>query len=313
MKKLIYLLLILSFSLVSKAQTWCPVGAKWHYRLYNPITPYYDGVLELNYTNTLTINSIVCKEIIGTFYGKTIAAWSPSTIITNYVNIKTYSNNNVYYKYDIDENKFDTIVDFNASVGDKWLLTMLPTGTSTSNPCSFSRPTVSVTNTGTLVINSQTLRKIEVTFTTYTNSVYTRTIIEKIGSDIGFLFPSYHCIVDGPEYGDFICYEDPNFPLYKKTSVVNCIYDPTSIEENSTDYNICISPNPSSSEYVVNFKSGDLLEFKFFDAFGKEFFVPYNLVNNVIHLDFTKIDKGIYFVNFYKYTKLIITKKIIKL
>jgi len=66
-------LIMFSFFLLTaelKTQTWRPLGAKWHYRINNTNAPFYDGVLELNYSSTVSVNSIICKEIVGAFHGK---------------------------------------------------------------------------------------------------------------------------------------------------------------------------------------------------------------------------------------------------
>lgn len=310
MKKLIFILLIFLFPFVSNAQTWCPVGATWHYfDGFLAWTSYKSGVTELKFTNTVTVNSVLCKEILETFTG---ISGTPSSPLSTYTveTFITYDANKVYYLYDPYANVFDTICNFNATIGNKWRAPKLPKNI---NPvCSYPRPVLTVLDTGHVIINSVFLKKIIVQ-NGYNNLI--DTIVEKIGGFNNFFTPHDNCsiIIAGAPYGSFICYEDPNFPLYKKTSTVNCNYDPTSIEENTDDYNISIAPNPSNSEFVVNFKSENLFQVTFFDAIGKEFFPPYNLINDAIYLDFSKINNGIYFVNFFKYGRLINTKKIIKL
>lgn len=308
MQKVLFIFLF-AFCFQAKSQTWAPIGAQWHYRMNYPIYPYLDGVLELNVTNTVIVNSIVCQQIIGTYYGKTMSASSPSTTINNYVDEKIYANNGVYYRYDADLNKFDTIANFNAAIGDKWLLSMLPTSTFTNNGCPFAKPVVTVLNSGTVSINSQTLKQIVVTYSAW--GTPTITIVEKIGSTSGFLFPSYHCINDGPLYGEFNCYSDPGFALYKKAGVTICNYDPTNITEHELP-EFKFYPDPVGAVLNIAAKNGDQIEVKIVDLAGREVLVSTTKNQMAYLVNVEKLTKGIYFVRLYSAGQFLGIKKIIK-
>lgn len=245
MRKLILLTIIVLFTLSIKAQSWCTSGAQWHYRLYNPIPFHYaDGYIQLNNTGTVSVGGKVCDNLIGSRYGVFLFSGLPSTTVTNYTNVQTYINNNVVYVYNLETLVFDTLANFNAGIGDKWRLINYPGSISTSS-CSFSRPICTVTNTSTVLINSQILKTLQITFQMYSNT-YTTSIIEKIGSVNGFLFPYYHCIVDGPSYGSFICYSDNNFTLYNPSGIA-CNYTTVGLNEiKIKDEELKIYPNPAN-------------------------------------------------------------------
>lgn len=237
-----------------KSQTWCPQGATWHYRVYVPIFyPYQDGTIKLTYTHTTNINNITCKHLTGEFKGIIGTASSPTQTANNYVDIDTYENNNIVYLYNSNTLIFDTIANLNALIGDKWLLAEFPSPSAPS--CNFNRPIVSVIDTGHAIVNSHWLKKIVVNYT-LNSMAKTDTIIERILDVRNFLFPYYHCIADGPNYGGFVCYQDNNFGTFIRPGYTLCNYIPVNINEHNLFENkIFIYPNPVKDKLNLNFNS----------------------------------------------------------
>src|SRR6218665_3971676 len=125
-KRLLLFFLCLSLAQQSHAQTWCPPGSVWTYTViqWGTITQPKSGVIKDAYLGDTVINGITCKHIRGTFKGK-LSQWSPTVTVNNYRESYSYLNNQVLYTWTYDSynnlNTFDTLVNFNASVGDKWL------------------------------------------------------------------------------------------------------------------------------------------------------------------------------------------------
>ncbi len=251
MKKILFILFVTIFGLQINAQMWCPPGATWHYRVYANMYPYYDGHLKLTVTNTVLINSIVCNNMVGTYIGKTMWPTSPTTTLNNYVDINTYESNKVVYIYNTDSFNFDTIANFNANIGDKWLGIKYPNSTCLPPLPNYVRSTLTVFDTGHVMINNIFLRKIKVS--TQTSPSYSLTMIEKIAGLSGFLFPYNHCIIDGPIFGNFVCYSDNNFPLYNPSSSI-CDYVPAGvgINKNSISNSLLkLYPNPNNGNFTI--------------------------------------------------------------
>lgn len=228
---------------------WCAPGATWHYRVYQSPYPYYDGNLKLVVTNTVLINNIICNNMVGTFVGIKDLPSFPTVTVTNHVNFQTYENNKVVYIYNADFLNFDTIANFNANIGDKWLGIKYPNSTCVWPNTNYVRPTLTVVDTGHVMINNVFLKKIKVS--TQIPSTYSFTIIEKVSGLSGFLFPYNNCIIDAPYYGNFVCYSDDNFPLYNPSSAI-CDYIPTGVKENSTSNSFLkLYPNPSTGNFNI--------------------------------------------------------------
>ncbi|MBX3165469.1 MAG: hypothetical protein KF900_13420, partial [Bacteroidetes bacterium] len=131
MKKLVFFSIAILFGVKVSAQdtTWCPQGATWYFEYsqnFYSMAMVKNGYVELKYTGDTTINKIVCKKIIGKFSGCT-SCWHrnlsvyPKVVIHNFRTYYTYENNGVIYLYNKNSSKFDTVVNFNANIGDKWL------------------------------------------------------------------------------------------------------------------------------------------------------------------------------------------------
>lgn len=298
MKKSILLILLLA-SKFQYSQIWCAPGANWHYKDFVPFwTAYRMGVTELKFTNTVTINSVACCEIARSFTGVIGAQSNPVTTVT-YSPYYTYENNNVYYIYNSSTTSFDTICNFNASIGDKW-------GVCFVAGCS-NKPSLTVVDTGHVFINSQFLKKIVVSPST---GIYD-TIIEKIGGFNHYLGAYYKCIADLPQMPDFICYQDNNFPLYKKPTVNTCFYA-VGLNEFEDKTFFSLFPNPSTEQFIIRSQTDNMI-------------LNYVIISNILgqelldlkdfpvnkEIPIKSFTKGIYFVSLY-YKNKKRTYKIIK-
>ncbi len=291
MKKLILLFAVLICSLQSNAQMWCPPGATWHYRVNMLMMPYYDGHLKLNVTNTVTLNSIVCHNMVGTFNGKAMSANGPVTTINNFINFQTYENNKVVYIYNTSTSAFDTIANFNANIGDKWLIIRFPFVTCANNPV---RKPITVIDTGHVTINSINLKRVTVSVPYQTSGTYTVNMIEKISSLLGFMFHSFdsNCATDGSGYGSFVCYSDNNFVLYNPTSTV-CDYLPVGINENLLlAKSLKLFPNPNTGVFTIEIdKASKLSVYNTLGALVYE--TNFSEAGN-FKMDISHLAKGIY-------------------
>jgi len=283
MKKIILLILIIATKL-QVAQTWCPPGANWHYKDFYPWwTAYRMGVTELKFTNTVTINSTVCCEIAKSFTGVIGDPNNPVTTMT-YAPLYTYENNRVYYLYNSTTSSFDTICNFNANIGDKWGICFVM-------GCS-SKPTLTVVDTGHVLINSQFLKKIVVSPSTM---IYD-TIIEKIGGFNHYLGAYYKCIADLPQMPDFICYQDNNFPLYMKSKVYTCLYD-VGLNELENELSFSLYPNPSTDQFTIKSSTDNIVfnKLTITNALGQKLQEYTDFPTNK-EIPIKTFSKGIYFI-----------------
>src|SRR4051812_17090268 len=185
------------------AQTWSPPGAIWHYNYFN--IGFY-GYSEIIYTGDTVINSITCKKL------------DRSLHIIDYINQfhnyylgteYTYEQNGVVFVYF--NNHFDTLFNFNASIGESWRLARQPPN---ANLCD-SNSIVTVLDTGTLIINSLPLRYKKVLFNYGNSWIFPDTIIERIGTTLWYMIPYDRCAaVDAYQGGFLRCYSDSSFTTY---------------------------------------------------------------------------------------------------
>jgi|GEM_PF-2725565 len=271
---------------------WCPSGATWHYRVYSNMYPYYDGHLKLTVTNTVLINSKVCNTMVGTYIGKTMWPTSPTTTLNNYVDINTYESNKVVYIYNTDSLNFDTIANFNANIGDKWLGVKYPNTTCFWPNTNYIRPTITVIDTSHITINNVWLRKLKLSSTYYSPTTFTFTIIEKISGVDNFLFHYTQCLVDGPVFGNFVCYSDNNFPLYNPSAAI-CDYMPTGIDDNSLSNSILkLYPNPNNGNVTIELDKA--CKIKIYNALGGLVYENEFIVAGNFQIDISDLLNGIY-------------------
>jgi len=276
--------------------------------------PYYSGKLELKYTDTVTINNKLCKKIVGTYYGKTMSPVFPSVTINGYVNLNTYEDNGLVCNWDPYNSRFDTIANYNASVGDSWLIANYPSQATTNTNCP-ERSKVVVSNTDTVSLNNITLKMIVISYTLWSYPVLD-TLIERIGSKNSFLYPHYGCLIDGPYFGTFICYSDSTFPLYKKPGVLSCDYDPTGVNEYENNTFVSIAPNPVKDKLMLrSLHLNGRYEATLINSLGEQVLQnnqTYLYTNHATELDISNLKPGFYFLVLTENNVMRCVKKIIK-
>jgi hypothetical protein len=240
MKKSLLLIVFVSTVFAGKAQMWCSPGAQWHYG-HQEGSPFLYSYLKLNYVSDSIINTITYKKLKTVRYG--------TGFVTNYPLILLNDNNKLVTLFN---GNIDTLFNFNAIIGDKWLRVRI------GDPnLDVTRRYVTVLDTGHVIINSVSLKKIILSYQvggwpTATVTTYNDTVYEKLGSIRYFLNPAYieksTMATDGGFYvnGDFRCYSDNSFTLYHKLGSLNCT-DVVGINELVRDHAVNVYPNPTSS------------------------------------------------------------------
>jgi len=298
-KYFIIVLLMLGVFFSLQSQSWCPLGAKWHYSWWAGGLG-LDAVVTYEYTKDTTLAGKTCKQIKGTFYGHWYYRYFgfKDTVQQNFRTYYTYEINKVVYAYN--GNNFDTIVNYNANIGDKWL----QLGRSTQ--CNNMVPVI-VKDTGHVVINNVVLKKIVLTYSASPGAPtptvsHTYTIIEKLGNitSIYFfadLFPQF-CDVSGAiaenPTTSFKCYQDNNFPLYEiSPSACNNVLGLVNQNDGST--NVAIYPNPNSGNCTIKLSYPSTINIM--NALGQFVFEMDFDRTGEQQLDLSNLANGIYFVN----------------
>lgn len=313
MKKFLLTTFLFALISVSSAQSWCPPGATWSFRLSNIYMQYENGYLEFKNTQTITVNGITCNQLIGNRFGR--MGWQgnmPLSPIT--YTVVTYENNGVIF-YQTGPQRFDTIANFNAGIGGGWYVNGWDSSCVKHPPIFEPRKKIVVLDTGHTQINGFSLKSLTVTTTAQNTSTYT--IVERVGPLKGFLHQYYCCASDCWNYlGDFNCYKDDGFGIYSKPGVSACNF--VSVKETSqTLKNVQIYPNPVNEILTIELNLFDESgKFVITDVLGQTVLVKgvkrQDLLEPRYQLDVSELKEGIYFLQVLSREKLITTKKIIK-
>ncbi len=293
MKKKIFMLILIIQTMFCSAQIWSNPGAEWHYGYVNYGPPVSHGYLKLKYVNDSLIGSVTYKKLkVTPYYAYT------SGMFTNY-SILLNENSKLITLF---TGNIDTLFNFNATIGDKWLRVRI--GSSTSD---ITRRYVTVIDTGHVIINSMSLKKLVLSYqhggyATATVTNYLDTVYEKIGSVKQFLNPAeiettpLICDVSGYKvFANFRCYSDNTFSLYQYSSALNCT-SVVGIEENKFPiYNISLFPNPTNSTLNILDEQNDFknstIEIK--NNFGQTvMLIPFST-----NIDLSNLVSGMYYLS----------------
>jgi hypothetical protein len=290
MKKKIAFIFCL-FSICLSAQNWCAEGATWHYTA-DYETPAV-GYAKIEYTGDTIINSQVCNKLTKTYFGYNFIS---NQFVSYPLGMEyTYEQNHIVYMFN--DSNWDTLYNFNSSIGDSWKMAKTPiNGTCNANG------RITVTDTGTVIINGFNLRYRAVDYNydipVLGIQIVHDTIIEKIGNKQRYMLPFDYCnlMIDGNEGGPFRCYQDNNFASYHPYFPNACNFT-VNITEQTELNTISIFPNPVSSTINIHFsKNEELKKLKIYDLLGN-CIITSALIKSLENIDVSYLPNGIYFMN----------------
>lgn len=225
MKRAILTFGICFITLLSTAQNWAPIGAKWTYGVLN-ISNGYRSFREWICVNDTVIGTDTCKIIerngTATFHD-----------VTNRLII--FEDSNRIYWYNTIINQFSVLYDFNKNQGDTWNMKV--------DSCDLL---VTVDSTGSTIINGNTLKIL------YIHTIvdaFSGTVVQGIGN-LNRPYPDvfnfcYNQFPDGTNYDGLRCYDDNLLGFHDFNIAASCD-DITSVNEDNSSHTFTIYPNPSS-------------------------------------------------------------------
>ena len=168
-----------------------------------------------------------------------------------------------------------------------------------------------VTDVDTIDYNGVERRKITLQFYNYAWVTW----IEGIGNIEGLLMDwrSYTMAMDPMPNVRLRCYEYNEECLYSDFSFNESIYDCytplyTGLEENETQNNILLYPNPAKERLYIN-TSIPIKQMTICNLLGQEI-QKYNNLETTSSIDISELNKGVYFVKIYT-EKVVLSKKIV--
>lgn len=301
MKKLLLFTFVLFITITIKAQMFATPNSQWYYNRTALIGPSYS---QITLGGTVTVASKICTQL--NYYSQTYnypsgPITTNSTIPYRYI----YENNKVVFLHNPNTNNFDTLYNYNAVIGSKWLLPAIYTNTFFA-PC--NRTTITVIDTGHTTIQGEYLKWLK------TN---VDTIYERIGFLNQYFFQYDNCTspYDYNEGGSLRCFNDNQIINYNRTSnLCNYLYSTTSINKNINNINFKIYPNPFSSNLTLNYYNPittDKKKIIIISPFGQIFYQT-EFYQNIITLDLSAIPGGAYIVQLYLNDEFNFRTKLIK-
>jgi hypothetical protein len=258
------ILLLLSVSLSSFSQKWCPPGARWYYGLESGFG--YSGYIKITYTGDTLIQGKICNKLARKETGADYMTSTPYSI--RWGVSYTYYDSLTSIVYILNHTHFDTLYDFAAVPGMKWTV---PGSRHYGNTCD-STGLVQVDSIGQEVVNGRTLRYICVSsIDTAQDWGLNCKIYELMGpvksyshsysinyQNTSYLIPVKYdpcglMIDEGVEGANFRCYSDSLGFSYTVNAHVACDYYPTGIAELQRPKRITVYPNPAKD--YVDFES----------------------------------------------------------
>ena len=190
-----------------EAQTFAPPGATWTYtyavdNLIDPFPPVYSS-----YPITVVGDTLLLGHLCSEVQGAGLACHENQGFVYQ-------SGDSVYY-WDELAASFSLLYRWDATTGDTWQVHHTgPGGTDTL--------TYTVTGNGTILVNSQLRRTLDVQLWDQLGFAFTGgQLIEGIG-DTGYLFPWYTALCGGFTMGPLRCYVDAGLGLYMAPGITQC-------------------------------------------------------------------------------------------
>lgn len=300
------------FGSTAHAQHWCLPGSTWY---YEADWLGLNGYEKYTYAGDTVVNNINCKKITTFFKHST---WSLSGGINEYFGRSyfTYEQNGVTYLYNdlFGENKFDTLFNFSAQIGDRWRVALVDTA------CTDSLYYMTVLDIGSQVINGMSLKWLKVKYGPiyYGSGNYFYTTF-KIFERFGYKFDEVedaNCEGEGVVdyvHTTFRCYSDTTFGLYSANVNIPCDYINTDVPElQQNALKATIYPSPLSSSLTISNTRYSIQEINIYNPTGQLNYTLNNIDAHHSSIDLSFLEKGIYFIKIKYDNEGVSIQKIIK-
>lgn len=310
LKAISFIVLNIAFIVNAHSQTWCPAGATWY---YTDNSADISGYSKYTYASDTVINSINCKKITSYHEGNSWQGPYSGYGLPFY----TYEQNGVAYLYNnrYGNNKFDTLFNINAQIGDKWRFPLVDT------TCADSTYFMKVLNTGSKILNGFNfkwfyIKEGPIDYSGDGNFTYSfDTITERLGiryDDIDYA-PCYGITAEGA-HGGLRCYSDDAFGVYSTGLTSSCDYL-TGIAESQIGQGLLkIYPNPAKNEITVEYYANieQILTLDLYNLIGERVGAyQLNKGNNSTKIFLPDYEAGIYFYKIISEDKTITEDKLI--
>lgn len=294
------LLLFASFITISaNAQVWVEDNAVWHYDFWNIAAGVGFYTVERN--GDSLISSQLCEryDVTSTrfwYYTQPPGSGQSDTVIYDgeyfFESQFTYTSNDSVYRWD--GNAFQLLFDFNAQVGDQWVITTQPNPwEQTCNDTTW----VEVTATGVENIQGDNYRTITVSTPIDAAWTLSGTYNERFGGSYFFPRPGdYACqlFVAETDIISFKCFEDDSMNLYNPSGE-DCEYYLTHLNlDKLTLPDVQLYPNPTNG--ILNIEGVLAMKVEVYSTEGKQV-EELSFENPVNKFSVQGLNPGIYFVN----------------
>jgi len=302
MKRIVVIIIVLSFTLGVQAQNWAPTGAVWHYSKTYP-SPFDIQYVKVESLGDTVVSGKVCKLV-----SKNNSALCDGRPLREAM----YSENDKVYFYE-DSLGFQLLYDFSAIAGATWEIYL-----HRSYPGGVDTIKVKVDSLSTTVINSQTLK---IYYDTYVVPSHGEiivashgTVIERLGN-MHYMFPWNYDDCDIAFGGPLRCYQDAVLGLYNTGEASKCDYENTNIDELHPDDEISVYPNPFITTTTIylgfSIENKDNLQVVLYDVLGKEVKRIEGITTNEVQVHRENLLAGIYYYQLNSEASLIKTGKLV--
>ena len=277
------------------AQNWFPEDATWIFNKQEFFTYPAHGYIRYKVDKDTLLGEIYAKLIRTETVDISGEISQMDTLLAYEVDSKVY-----YWSND----QFNLMYDFSLNAGDTLNIEMKHNNCDSISPILID--SVSITN-----IDGQDLEVQHLSYTIYSeelgyNENISESIIEKIGSEEGFIFQPGCYAGEEYTYSGLRCYNDNSisyknnwwenhFPGYECEALIN---DSTSSSQNSVPIGYRIFPNPCGNNLNITNGSGDIFYIDIYNSLGKQ--LRHISASESASIRLEGFQSGIYFLRLYQ-------------
>lgn len=278
--KLVYFVILSLFCFMCEGQNWFPLKASWHYSAIKYDTAsgeFYNSYYLMEIDRDTVFQGKLCKVLKRNQMS--------CDLLANEVILQEDSGAVVYWN--VNNNRFDTLINMNAVVGGSWVIN--PNSTLSSDSI-----VITVIDKSLRIINDDTLQLLVVDIQsndwTWNGS---DSIIERVGYFPGFFF--FQLEVCDFQIGKLRCYEDDSIGLFETNEAAFC-EEETGLAINTIEIPTSVFPNPSNS--TISFFLPAPAEYRIivFNTSGEQVIESAYSGSGLCELSINNLPSGLYYI-----------------